>query len=201
MRLLVLARIAVILAAVAASSAAASISAQASRSRFCGLERWPVKTLTDPAAVSVNFRLVASTVDRLRRLRVPRVRARTPRIRVVETTTYRIRVRLLAMKREPDHDIHLVVASPRTGRTMIVEFPDRRCTAGAVRRRQMTAARAAIERACGRPPTMFFRRLTGSATITGVGLVDTIHGQKGIAPNGIELHPALAFTPASCRRA
>jgi len=27
--------------------------------------------------------------------------------------------------------------------------------------------------------------------ITGVGFFDYIHGQRGVAPNGIELHPVL----------
>jgi hypothetical protein len=28
-------------------------------------------------------------------------------------------------------------------------------------------------------------------TVTGVGFFDRIHGQTGVAPNGIELHPVL----------
>jgi hypothetical protein len=35
--------------------------------------------------------------------------------------------------------------------------------------------------------------ISGSARITGVGFFDRIHGQAGVAPNGIELHPALGF--------
>ncbi|MSQ21739.1 MAG: DUF3761 domain-containing protein [Dehalococcoidia bacterium] len=29
--------------------------------------------------------------------------------------------------------------------------------------------------------------------MTGVGFFDLIHGQRGVAPNGIELHPVLAI--------
>jgi hypothetical protein len=38
-----------------------------------------------------------------------------------------------------------------------------------------------------------FTRLQGTATIDGVGFFDFLHGQRGVAPNGIELHPALRF--------
>ena len=38
----------------------------------------------------------------------------------------------------------------------------------------------------------------GSATLTGVGLLDIPHGQTGVAPNAIELHPVLKFSAASC---
>src|SRR5207247_8711702 len=39
---------------------------------------------------------------------------------------------------------------------------------------------------------------TANVPVTGVGFFDFLHGQTGVAPNGIELHPLLdiAFTPA-----
>jgi hypothetical protein len=61
----------------------------------------------------------------------------------------------------------------------------------------MSRARAAFVAACGAPTTSF-RRLSGTATITGVGFFDQIHGQEGAAPNGIEFHPVVAFTASSC---
>jgi hypothetical protein len=30
-------------------------------------------------------------------------------------------------------------------------------------------------------------------TLFGVGFFDVIHGQRGVAPNGIELHPVLGI--------
>jgi hypothetical protein len=32
----------------------------------------------------------------------------------------------------------------------------------------------------------------------GVGFFDSVHGQPGVAPNGIELHPVLGFNADSC---
>jgi hypothetical protein len=37
-------------------------------------------------------------------------------------------------------------------------------------------------------------------TITGVGFWDAKHGQTGVAPNGIELHPVLGFA-GDCHKA
>jgi hypothetical protein len=71
---------------------------------------------------------------------------------------------------------------------MIVEAPNApTCTpkATAYRKRQMSAARHAVlvagDTGCTR------------AQITGVAFFDFLHGQTGVAPNGIELHPILGF--------
>src|SRR5260370_13401224 len=39
--------------------------------------------------------------------------------------------------------------------------------------------------------TKFFQSVSIPVQITGVGFFDFIHGQTGVAPNGIELHPIL----------
>lgn len=76
----------------------------------CGVERWAVKTLTDPQARLVNFHPRAITVSALRRLRPTGFYSRGPG---VERRTYRIRVRLVETKLELDEDYHLVVADLR----------------------------------------------------------------------------------------
>jgi hypothetical protein len=62
----------------------------------------------------------------------------------------------------------------------------------------MRTARQALERACGVAGTSSFHPLNGTATIDGVGFVDFKHGQRGVAPNAIELHPVTRFSVASC---
>lgn len=188
------------LALLAVGLTLASLAASAHGGRgaaTCGVERWAVKTLTDPAAAQVRLTPRPTTVDALRALRVPRVSAATPRIPGIETTTYRVRARLVELKSEDDGDVHLVIASPRTGGTMIVEFPSPACTRGGRDRAAMTRARAALSHACGAAESRF-TRLRGLATVTGVGFVDVKHGQAGVAPNGIELHPVLAFRSTIC---
>jgi hypothetical protein len=65
---------------------------------------------------------------------------------------------------------------------MIAETPSSLCTRGATskRRKQMAAARGAA-RVCAR------------ARVVGVAFFDYKHGQTGVAPNAIELHPVLGF--------
>jgi hypothetical protein len=118
-----------------------------------------------------------------------------------ERRTFRLDAQLVGMKGEADSDVHLVIADPAdASRTMIAEFPNSGCTKGApaTARRRMTAARRALIAACGQPSTGSFQPLHGTATLTGVGFFDVIHGQRGVAPNGIELHPVLGFSATSC---
>jgi hypothetical protein len=165
----------------------------------CGVERQTVKTLTDDGASRVNFTPMASTVSDLRALEAPDVGRHVPR-QPGEFSSYRIKVRLRSFKVEDDSDIHLVVADPTdSSKTMIVELPNASCTRRAepAARRKMAAARGALVRACGEPGRSKFQLLTGEATVTGVAFFDVIHGQRGVAPNGIELHPLLSFKPTS----
>lgn len=156
------------------------------------------KTLTDSGWAKVNFAPSPSTVATLRTLDPSSSGFGRPRT-ATELSTYRVTARLVYAKLEPDHDIHLVVADPVTLGTMIVEFPDPTCpvVVGTPHASDIASARRAILQAIG---TTYAPQLFGTAEITGVGFFDTIHGQHGVAPNGIELHPALSFrllTPPS----
>ena len=108
---------------------------------------------------------------------------------------------MVEAKIEDDGDIHLVIASRRCRhRTMIVEFPNPNCVASGFKRDRMRAARREVLDACGSFSTSSFTTLRGNVRIKGVGFWDEIHGQTGVAPNGIELHPVLRFRGA-CSRA
>src|SRR5262245_16387491 len=170
-------------------------TAASSRQVGCGTERWSVKTLADPAGRTLGLTPTETTIRALRRKRVPGYLG-LRRGRGVERTTFRVRARLVERKLEDDSAIHLVIADPtRTGATLIAELPSQSCTAGATpqARLKMRRARAAFIAACG-SPTSSFKKLTGTATVTGVGFFDQIHGQTGVAPNGIELHPVVGFS-------
>jgi hypothetical protein len=149
------------------------------------------KTLTDRGAASINFAPSGSSVAALRTLDPTSSGAGKPRV-PTELDTYRVTARLVYAKRELDHDIHLVIQDPTTLGTMIVEFPDPTCpvVVGTPHAAEIAAARRAILQAIGPSDAP---RLFGTAEITGVGFFDLVHGQQGVAPNGIELHPALGF--------
>src|SRR5258708_16226795 len=64
----------------------------------------------------------------------------------------------------------------------------------------MQGGRAAVLAALGPElPTTAYRigRPAVTAEVTGVGYFETVHGQTGIAPNGLTLHPVLAFRVVS----
>ena len=118
----------------------------------------------------------------------------------VESTVSQVRARLVEAKVEDDSDIHLVIRDLTSTGTMIVEFPLAICAGGATAgaKTRMKNARNAFVAACGMPSDTSFEQLTGKATIPGIGFFDFLHGQTGVAPNGIELHPVVRFTNASC---
>jgi len=169
---------------------------RASALASCGAERWAVKTLADGQARKVNFHARPTSVSALRRLPPTHMVARAPG---VERRTFQLKARLVEAKVEDDQDIHLVIADPRArSHTMIVEFPASSCTTHSVKRSAMMRARRAFASACALPAKGSFHFLRGSATITGVGFFDFSHGQTGVAPNAVELHPVLRVQVRSC---
>jgi hypothetical protein len=170
----------------------------------CGVERWAVKTLSDKRERLVEFKPRGSSVQSLREKPSPGVGSHTPRLKGVERKTYWVRAQLVEMKLEDDHDIHLVIATPgSSSETMIVEFPDTTCPGArrSPKKAAMARARAALVADCGEPSSSSFHRLQGTATVTGVGFWDVPHGQTGVAPNAIELHPVLRLSSLSCQPA
>jgi hypothetical protein len=176
-RLVAVGLVAVVAAAAARVAAPApNHSAAFSAALSCGVERWSIKTLKDrPRLLPAR----ATTVANLTRLPTPRFLPAKRRL-ASERRIYSV-VASVTLKPEADLDYHLVLRSG--GRTMIAEAPSGLCTSGATaaRRNQMLAARKAV-RECAR------------ARVAGVGFFDYRHGQTGVAPNGIELHPVLGFT-------
>ena len=169
----------------------------------CVGKRWPVKTLADPAGRRLRLdRVQATTIEALRRLPA-RPGDESSRGGTVERTVYRVAARLVAAKViGDDSDIHLVIADPKTGGSMIAELPAFSCTVGATRRARllMQRARVAFLRACGDPGAGDYAEYgrRPRATVTGLGFFDFLHGQRGVAPNAIELHPVIGFA-GRCR--
>jgi hypothetical protein len=170
----------------------------------CGTWRWAVKTLSDGKKKQVNYHPLSRGVSFLRHIMGPGgLGSGTPRLAdSPEMHVYHVKVMLLKAVTEPDRDIHLVVAQPgHPFQTLIAEFPNTACkgAAGSFKRSRIAAARAALLHDCGSISSSEFTKLKGSATLTGVGFYDEMHGQTGIAPNGIELHPVLSYS-GSCSK-
>lgn len=151
----------------------------------CGVERWAVKTLTDPAANQVHLTPQETTVADLVSIAPPA--SPTDRVGPTETQAFRLAGTLTVIKQESDSDYHLVVSDGQ-GNTMIVESTSPSCAQGSLVLSQIEQVRGAINSRGGTSMS-----LPVPVTVTGVGFFDRLHGQTGVAPNGIELHPLLSI--------
>ena len=156
----------------------------------CGVERWPVKTGTDADARRVNLNQVTpATVAGLTALAAPSNLPQNNRVQPVETTQFVLNATLVQYKLEDDSDYH-VVLSDGAGKTMIIEIPHPKCVgpgspfAGGIAnaRSEFDARFLAEDR---------FKTANVAVQVKGIGFFDFLHGQTGVAPNGIELHPVL----------
>jgi hypothetical protein len=165
----------------------------------CGVWRWDVKTLSDSHRKDVDFTPERIGINALRRKDPPSsLSIDTPRLNGIEKQVYRVRAQVITATIEDDSDIHLVIA-PRSnrGKTMIIEFPHPQCVDSALKRPEMRRARRSMLHLCGPISSSSFTDLQGKVVIEGVGFWDEDHGQTGVAPNAIELHPVLSFA-GSC---
>ena len=148
---------------------------QASTRASCGGDRWTVKTLQDrphllPARkTTIHFLVTRPAPAHLPDTRLP-----------FEHHVYTVTARVVLVRPEADSDLHVVLQLH--GDHMITEAPSPSCDKRATpyRRRQMRIARSHV-------------RLCARARVTGVAFFDFPHGQTGVAPNAIELHPILHF--------
>ena len=113
------------------------------------------------------------------------------RIAPAELRTYTLRdVTLRSFQRSPDGDVHMVLADAE-GRTMIAEATPPGCTAETSPwRDRIVLVRAVVDGMVGQSLVGWGHR---KVSMTGVGYMDSLHGQPGVAPNGIEIHPILAI--------
>jgi hypothetical protein len=111
------------------------------------------------------------------------------RVAPTEDTVYQVHATLTQYKLEADSDYHLVL-SDGSGHTMIAEIPDPACVGST------SVLTSSIQKARGQfdakyTATTSFKTANVAVTVTGVGFFDFLHGQTGVAPNGIELHAVL----------
>ena len=137
-----------------------------------------------------------------------------------ETTVWRLKALVVEARLEQDGDYHLVLQGT-SGQTMIGEIPDPdpAFVKNPVWRADIKLARDAMNKKVGHPlqavgfaeadmapptherfenkrmadETSAMTNVNASATIIGVGFFDSDHGQTGVAPTAIEIHPILSL--------
>jgi hypothetical protein len=170
----------------------------------CGVERWSVKVGTDQDVAFVDLtNPTMVTIMDLRGILAPVPPPDNSRVLPTEGTLYVVNATMTLFKKENDVDYHMVLQDD-TGQTLIAEIVSPACivapnpsgpgrilvpspvSSGVANARQKFDARFS--------PTEFFQQVTIPVQVTGIGFFDFIHGQTGVAPNGIELHPVLDIT-------
>lgn len=157
-------------------------------SGYCGKERADVKHTTDSAVSQIVTTPVRTTIPKLVAIPVPSsvTGPNSPRASQ-ETHVFKITGTLLTIvKSESDGDYHMVLRSTiDPTKTMIAESIPPSCAQTSPFASQISTVRTMVEHLRNQLPVR--------VTITGVGYFDFLHGQTGVAPNGIELHPVLSI--------
>jgi hypothetical protein len=170
-------------------------------------ERWAVKTAADADAQALTGQApTPTTVAELRAQAVPALLPPDGRSDGVEKTVWQLAATLARYHSESDGDYHLVIADDQNN-TIIAEIPNPGdITAPSYFAAQITNARTAFDNhfqiaediSQPSPPAaqvpagaQQVQQVGVPVTVTGLGYFDFNHGQDGVAPNAIELHPVI----------
>jgi catabolite regulation protein CreA len=160
-----------------------------------GEERWDVKTCTDIAASKINTTPIISKITDLVNEESGKIGNSTPR-HAIEFTIRTVTCYISYWKYEADSDIHIVmndIENPSI--TMIAEIPNPNCDIAKTSKYEKEFINT-------RNKFLSFKKTahtvkSGTYILTGVAFFDKIHGQKGVAKNGIEIHPLLSIQVAT----
>ncbi len=173
----------------------AAIAGAALACASCGVcvhgKNWPFKVGGDAQARSIGLEPVPTTIDALSAIPHVERPADGTRIPPAELTTWELRdVWLKSFQRSPDGDVHMVIADEH-GHTMIAEAAPPFCTDDdSPWKARITATRKVVD---DEIPMAVMGWHARTVSLAGPAYFDTLHGQFGVAPNGIEIHPILAF--------
>jgi hypothetical protein len=128
-----------------------------------------------------------TTIAALAGLPAPRTERPMRRRLPLERLTFRVRAILVSHHlSDDDSDYHLILRDPAAvDVTMVAEIPDSACALGSAHIRAYNRLRRLVD---SLPPNT-------EVEVEGVAFWDRPHGQAGMAPNAIELHPVLRITP------
>jgi hypothetical protein len=164
------------------------------RGLSCGVERWPVKTLSDPDAGRVTLTPGATSIRDLNLVAahcsgLPDQRTFAPEFQVHEVLG-----RITLARFEDDRDYHIALADPSDGAfTMVTETADPLCegVVSSAYRTTLIQARAEFDAlVAGRSLSSLIGTIV---RVRGVGFYDFNHGQTGRSQSCLELHPILGI--------
>lgn len=165
----------------------------------CALNRPQVKGLRDRDAGRIDFDVpIPTTIAALNALPSSCGPATNHRIRDEEFRVYAVVGRITRVKREHDHDIHIVLADPEHPHDHIVVEsgdPDYHGNARSPNRERIREGRRDFDALVARSGVRSPGELKGTIVrVTGVGFFDMNHLQIGRSRSCIELHPILTIS-------
>lgn len=156
---------------------------------LCPVERGPVKEGSDLDRYKVSTTVTKVSVAYLRGRAKPSTYPKSHRVTSTELHTYQVTAYLTQYKQEADGDIHLVLKDS-AGRRMISEIPYPACVPAASRwKAKITNVRTTFTNKYH--VTTSWHYVHRPVDVRGIGYMDPLHGQTGVAPNGVELHPVI----------
>ena len=168
-------------------------------------ERWGPKTGDDPDSQAlVGAATEASDIPTLRGLAVPATLPLDGRADA-ERHVYTLDTTLVAFRAEAAGDYHLVLGDEANNITMIGEIPKHGDfgAGGSYFADKIDAARQALDAKFNvtenidaptvAGPMANFTEAGVRVILTGLCFFDFGHGQRGVAPNAVELHPVIAI--------
>jgi hypothetical protein len=155
----------------------------------CPSERGPVKEGSDADRFKVSTTVYKESLTYMRARTKPSSYPRNNRVTFTELHIYQVTAYLTQYKQEPDGDIHLVLKDA-SGHSMIAEMPYALCVPTASRwKLAIASARSVLTHTFS--VTTSWHYVHRLVDIRGLGFMDPLHGQTGVAPNGVELHPVV----------
>ena len=164
----------------------------------CTIARGEVKGLRDAGASHIRFDPpIDTSIAALNGLPSHCGPTRDHRVREEEFQVYRVVGTIRAVKRAPDHDVHIILDDPdNPDLHVIVELPDpnSRGSAKSPYRDKLAHAMHMFENLLEETGARQWNELRGvRVRVTGVGFFDLSHFQVGRSRSCIELHPVLAI--------
>jgi len=157
-----------------------------------GRERWNVKALYDADEGKVNYSPITTTISELLNYKPQgSIDPSAPR-NGIEFNTYTVECRIREYEFSDDGDYSLVITDlSDPSKTMIAEIPDPFCSETQKSRHNEQFMK--VRNDFVNTLKLTSQPDTGIYIITGVAFFDYVHGQRGVAPNGIEIHPILSI--------
>jgi len=164
----------------------------------CAVNRSQIKSLTDSDARRIRFDTVTTTtITALNAIPSHCGPGRNHRVHDEEFRVYQVVGRIVRVKQQRDHDIHIVLEDPdNPSERLVVESddPDWRDNRASPYRVQLVAARHMLDDLMTGAPDHSEHGM--QVRVTGVGFFDMAHFQVGRSRSCIELHPILSIERA-----